>query len=221
MKIKYRVLLILCVFFIAPSCTSKSSTIFDQSVCNAPCWGGVTPGITNKDDGVGSISEVPYITRGSLDILDTENGEGLIVWQFNLSVPEKNGIAYFENGEIYLINLELKRKIPVSRFIEEFGVPNVIIPYSCWAETKWEHIVLLYTDIGLALTSFDPWIRPGRSFTEIKHNFKVEEVFYYEPSSFFDPGVFFRVSDAPLPEEIQENLQEWRGYGMYNYIECE
>lgn len=195
--------------------------MFDHSVCKAPCWGGVYPGITHKDDGVGSISEVPFITRGSLDILESENGEGHIVWQFNLSVPEKYGTAYFENDEIYLINLELKRKIPVSRFIEEFGDPNAIIPYSCWAETKWEHIVFLYTDLGLALTSFDPWIRPDRSFAEIRHNFKIEEVFYYEPSSFFYPGVFYRVSDAPLPEEIQESLQEWHGYGMYNYIECE
>jgi len=221
MKLKYRILLILCVLFITPSCTSKSSTIFDHSVCKAPCWGGVTPGITYKDDGVGAISEVPKINRISLDILNNDIGEGLIVWQFHYSVPEKYGKAYFENDEIYLINLELERKIPISRFIEEFGDPNAIIPYSCWAETKWEHIVLLYTDMGLALTSFDPWIWPDRSFAKIRPNFTIEEVFYYEPSSFFDPGIFYKISDAPFPESIQESLQEWHGYGMYNYIECE
>jgi len=193
----------------------------DQYECNPPCWEGITPGQTTSTIGFGFLSGVPEISQSTLARIDNEKGIGYYAWHFTQRTAEDYGRAYFDNDSIYIINLDLKRKLPLSRFIEEFGEPDIVIPHSCWAETKWEHVVVLYQDIGIALVSFDPWIRPERSSVNIQPKFKIEEVFYYDPLSFYIPGTFYKISDSPDIELVKENLQDWHGYGEYNYIECE
>ena len=193
----------------------------DQYDCFHPCWEGISPGQTTSNDGFGFLSEVAEINQSTLTRIDNENGTGYYAWRFTQRTAEDSGRAYFDSNGIYIINLDLKRKLPLSRFIEEIGEPDIVIPYSCWAETKWEHIVVLYQDMGIALVSFDPWIRPERSSVNIKPKFKIEEVFYYDPPSLYKSGTFYKISDSPDIELVKENLQNWHGYGEYNYIECE
>lgn len=203
------------------SCELNSSAILDQYDCIPPCWEGVTPGQTTSSNAFRFLSELTEINQSSLTRIDNENGEGYYAWHFINRTAEDYGRAYFYNDFIYIIDIDLKRKLPLSRFIEEFGEPNIVIPHSCWAETKWEHIAIIYQDMGIALVSFDPWVRPESSSINIQPNFKIEEVFYFDPPSFFEPGTFYKISDSPDIELVQENSQDWHGYGIYNYFECE
>jgi len=111
--------------------------------------------------------------------------------------------------------------IALSKFIEEFGEPDIVSIIPSWGEARYYTINIIYSDYGLALRKIIPSVFQSRSYIRIQPNLRVEEVYYFEPltvKSYTDTYYYF---DAPNLDIFQFSYQSWNGYGKYNIIDWE
>lgn len=220
---KYRIILPILILLsvIAFGCAQNKSVIIDQSSCHPPCWNGIVPGYTKSKEGLQYLYELPEINQSSIYVPELDSGKGSISWNFISVYSERFGRFYFDNNEISLIQFYMHNHIALSKFIEEFGEPDIVSIIPSWGEARYYTINIIYSDYGLALRKIIPSVFQSRSYIRIQPNLRVEEVYYFEPltvKSYTDTYYYF---DAPNLDIFQFSYQSWNGYGKYNIIDWE
>ena len=102
MKMKKNMVLILFFVFLMTSCAKTASSILTDNTCEAPCWRGITPGLTTKEEVQQKLIGMKDVDQDSItdtggDFQYWQNG---IAWSF-IDSAELGGAFYFHEKKIF------------------------------------------------------------------------------------------------------------------------
>jgi len=208
-KISLAKLTIVCIFFAYSiiACSSKSSmeTILANNSCTAPCWQGIIPGETKREEVIDLLENIPCVEKASIREADNPFGnyDGAFYWNF---LNQEKGIIYTRNGIVASIGLNELKKVSLEELIAEYGNPQTVI-------------IGIGMGDNLYLSGVE-FIYPGNEvkFQYLTHVNK-ERIITIAPTDFIDSVVF---ADQQFIEEGVQgemntgaSLFEWQGYNEY------
>jgi hypothetical protein len=190
-------------------------TIFSDDVCSAPCWNGITPGITSQNEALLLLSDMEEVSQISISVntyepeyLDTFN----IIISFGLINPPNNnstGRLFIINNTVEMISFTHDLNFTLAEAIELFGEPESvsIIPYRGYI------IGFLNREKGIFF-EYNTWDHQTTIEETIEPQINLESVVFFDTNlydTFIEIGSFSQREVSP--EEYVELLTPWNGYG--------
>jgi len=180
-------------------------SIFGNSSCALPCWQGIVPGITTRDEALTILRDSPLIQGESLLSQDFAADPGGVGWDWRGSISsleDRPNLGWSE-GIVREITIFPPSGITVEEMINGYGIP--------------ERVSVL--DVGIPE---DP--QYGVSLYYAHNGFEVRIfsiVGYHDAELKPSDPITFIVIFEPLPIEeylssfgfIVVKIPEWRGYG--------
>jgi hypothetical protein len=202
--------LLLSSLIVLVGCGCRGERVVFQDVlvsdCAPPCWRGVIPGTTSRQETLNLLKEPP----------DTEPGLQRIDWGWRCS---KYGSM--TQVEIYLDSNDMVESItlvdPDTQYtfqsvVDEFGSPTTVLMTPCAPDTDKGFLYLVYPERGLALGSgFVPTLE--RPWQQPSAEIPVLQWVYFDPiaSDLFSP-MGEPISGCGMP--YANETSPWRGFGL-------
>lgn len=202
---KLRVLLVLLVVVVvAAACAAppelrnpsflNDSSLVDNTPCEAPCWRGITPGVTVWSDALTILEDDATLADVKVETND-ETGERAATFQRRDGVP--CCLVYTRNGDVVdQMLLQLAPDNTVAEVIGNLGEPT----YFSGTEVSPEQAAaaLFYPERQLVVYAFVAGVAEG----EISPTSEVFAALY--------------LSEADMQTVLNEsNLHDWLGYDSY------
>lgn len=132
--------------------------------CEAPCWHGLIPGITQREELGSIIKDSPYILLDDADekenvfydITTKENVSGYEIW---LKCKKDPGywcvFLQFRENILYEMIIPLESEVTMEKAIENLGMPDGFLSNRINAETKGCDLALLWKDRQMFLRYYE------------------------------------------------------------------
>ena len=185
-----------------------------ETTCSPPCWEGIIPGVTTREEALSLLDESKMTTN------ESEEGEELygsqvdgIVFDLRRAEGQGSGIIGISE-ETELVNLIVLpfENICLEDAIETFGEPDAIFAplYSLL-----DHAYILWEDDGIIIHFYNRHIYPIEPDLCMPENTQYY-VYLYEPGlDRFEIPLPYLQSLLEL-ETLQDNyFHPWKGYGEY------
>jgi hypothetical protein len=181
--------------------------------CRAPCWEGIMPGITKRDEAFTLLKRVNYVKNVNL----VEEGnvtpapEGEINWRWEKSKSIDGRISYEppgSDGIVYGVFLEPEKGIKLSSIISAYGQPSHV----CVREIR--HDDIQPTPVEKHYSIKIVWLNNGFSvtgFNSINHGW-VDDNFVVDIIELFEPSLEGLRS---VGGSVANNLLPWQGYATW------
>jgi hypothetical protein len=184
---------------------SPRPDIFENPVCEAPCWENITPGITTKTEALALLSnneavdQPAYDTNQSFGKFDDEI-------RFSLYGKRLHGSILLIDDRVSTIILGQRVNIPFKRAIELFGEPESILIIR---SGEIYAALLLNPEKGIAYSYF-----LADRASQIQSEDVVTTVFFFSPKdyqSILDSGIL--TYHQMSAEKTLDGLKPWEGFG--------
>ncbi len=190
-----------------------SPNIFENPVCEPPCWEHITPGITTKEEAsivLSKLSEEQVTVDLQMEEVDNE---------IRFSSTDIDGSVVLTNNKVSLIILSPKVDITLQNAIELLGEPESVLVYQ---GGEYIGVTFFKPQAGIAY-SYTSWGQkrtpawapsPDWLWSEIRPNAEINFVTFfvlgqYEPVLGYGILSFHGLN----PEETLQQLCPWDGYG--------
>ena len=205
----------------SPSPTPRSTAIAtDWSVdwvkgvpCRAPCFNGITPGMTGATDVLTKLQNVPYIANIKDDVHSA--GNGTISWDWKGSLNQDNGgyIEYFHRNNqsiVMLTTLIFPTSVSLGSVIQTYGQPSDLIVKADYDADgrKYYYIGIIFRTVGIYLWA-DTYL-PTNPFPEISPELPLIRAEFFEPT---EDGFNTMLQITGLDKQYAEYHVAWQGYG--------
>lgn len=217
----FRCLLIIVIGEVLASCKPRPSTVLQDISCEPPCWYGITPGKSTKDDVKLLLPKITEIDPNSIEDTDITTGGTYdhIKWRFDSGDGDFGGVIYFRDGIVASIGIGPKKgAINLEDAIEKFGEPEFTYAYKEKGEIDRMVIFLLYPTKGYMFLYNSGQFRSGSDSVEPTH--PIEYVDYMDPMLFNElvtSHPFLGISQDLAT--LQQNMRPWEGYGDIFFFE--
>jgi hypothetical protein len=190
--------------------SGKHPSIFENPICEYPCWENITPGITTKDDALATLSKVDIVKQPIFDLRDTARGFSSEL-RFSLYDEKSSlsGSVLMMEDVVALIDFGTKLNLTLEQAIERFGTPQSILAFH--SNLMWVTFVDPQKGIAFGYSSAG---HPDWVYSEIRPEVEISEVM------FFDPKQYQQILDSGFlsyyllnSEETKSKLRPWNGYG--------
>jgi hypothetical protein len=147
-------------------------TLYDQSwltgkPCGAPCWYGLEPGVSSRDDSISKVKQIPFIDGNTASFSNPTVFPYDDVVGFGYKKPQDSTFVelFFEKGILEEITFPLSYRITFEQAVEKLGTPdgfsvwrNEGDGYGCELQVVWKNkrLVLKYDTGLLPIISFGP-----------------------------------------------------------------
>lgn len=219
MRNKFKYLLSLLIVFLV-ACSKSTSSLVDSEVCKAPCWRGMTPGITTEEDAKNLLLKMDDIDKNSI----TEESGYMKYWQNSIkwsfkNVDEGNGALYFHDDILVVLFSNYDRNLSLSRVISKFGNPDEVYASRMVLDSTTDTFIIYYSS-GICIELNTLRIKPkeiepktGQFSAQITPDEKIKYIYFFDNS----------VSASELNTTCywqydQDKIQEWNGYGYYIFL---
>lgn len=196
----FLMLFIIFLQLFVSGCSKTDSDLVGNEKCSPPCWMGIQPGKTTKDDAVKLLKEIEADGGGRLTILDT----GIIKW---LNNSKKNYYLYTDSDLIVKVEINFRTKsMDLDEVISLFGEPSNL--HLGKIRDGGYFISVFYPEKGLVFVAGG-----DKSLYEIYPSMPIALVYFLQPSDIVTivPSLFGK----DIVSETLANIQEWNGYGTY------
>jgi hypothetical protein len=180
-----------------------SVLVLDRT-CQAPCWLGITPGVSTSWGVTQRLLESDFVDAPTIDKHEWGPLEGLITWRFKRPAGDLAGFAYFDGETLSYLRILTLGAMSLSESLEKYGDPAAF-----WLEQRdrpteaWAQVNMIYPGLGCILeVRFDYTGQVIPASVILTEDAPIRAVIYFNPG---DPPVEFSV-----PEE---QLQQWAGLG--------
>src|SRR5690349_13314953 len=106
---------------------SKNRTVFNNPVCQPPCWQNITPGVTTKDDALVILSKIDFIDQSQIDMHRPSLGFDDEIRFLAYKYHPTSGSIFISGDHISMIAFESNLGTTVQRAIDLFGTPETIL----------------------------------------------------------------------------------------------
>lgn len=188
-----------------------SESIFGNDFCSIPCWEGITPGLTTKDQALSILRTSNLIKEGSVKSRDISADPGGVSWDWEGSVMSGQDYPYLSWHEGIVDNICIYPAYrTVDEFINRFGppekvevqeelaVPDLELPYYMW---------LYYPQRGFELLIIDI---PNDAEAQLRPSDFIATIVLHPPSTFEEYMSSFGFDASSL------NFPNWNGYGNFH-----
>lgn len=197
--------------------TSRPSVVLTNEACEAPCWYGIQPGVTNSQKAYDILSEIDVITNKSI-YGDYDKNDSVLSWYWYFQRPASDGggTVYFADDRVTAISLLTAPSLNLDNFIEKFGEPD-----QYWTEIgygdnrEYLEISLFYPTRGVAATLVID-IEGDSKQVEIKGSDRIMRVTFFDPSLLDDLLETRILIDTPKTARTG-SFNPWSGYGTISH----
>ncbi len=155
------------------SCRSQSvnletldPNLFDQSwltekPCGAPCWYGLEPGVSSRDDSISKVKQLPFIDENTVSPYQDEVG-----FQYKKPLDSNSVDLFFKKGILDEIIFPLGYRVTFEQAVEKLGSPDGYeiwltpggLYFGCRLDVIWENkrLMLEYSTGDISIISFGP-----------------------------------------------------------------
>ena len=189
-------------------------SILTDEPCAAPCWYGITPGVSDLEEVRQSLATNPHVDQASIR---EQQGTGDMVqvdW-LERGLFSGLGLLSLRNDVVERIDLRMRYKITLGQVVEKYGPPEKVAAWYARAAGTAYYIRLYYPSKGLLfLVDTRPRASPLGDTDVITEDMVITDVLYFAPTSIED----LLLSDLiPIGNEkgphMLERLQDWPGFG--------
>ncbi len=211
-KIHTRIFLSSMILFLISGClkSTDQETALSISTCQIPCWLGLEPVITSKEEFLEIINNNVYISDKPVSIDKRFSGEFGEIANFSIQLKgfgeETRGEIQFYQGKIALIYLVGDIGLTVEGAIAEYGNPEYIYIFSPTIESPKVIVNILYPSKGLIFDyqekNVDSEIDPDDEITGLA-------MFYPDQYKELAKSILF----SSTSKELKDWFFSWNGYG--------
>lgn len=197
---------------------NDDQSFLSEMVCEPPCWQGITPGVTTKEEALLILKGLPGIGPNSI----STHGEPWWIFDdilyFEHSSRDWDGEVYILNSKVVIIDFYGDLGINFSEAIDQIGKPEFVInipthggvpghPTAVYSITAFE------PNRGIGYT-FNTGDLPKRNRSELSPDTPITLVSYFDPDRYDEllEGEMFSMGFLGK-EETLKYLQPWSGYG--------
>jgi hypothetical protein len=215
LRILYLIVVLLLTLFVV-ACQPLPSMIDDNS-CSAPCWTGIIPGETNREEALEILKSSSLIKQDTITSANSQDNpyHDQISWD---SIYDTTGFIFLENNTVEVI-IFLDENVPLQELIQKYGDPDqvIIAPFQGSSFT----IYTLYLEKGIFLSGQKREI--DHSKIKIQTNDKINYIAYLSLSTY---QKFLEFTTTPLwfelPSDTVINIeslyQPWKENAEYMFI---
>jgi hypothetical protein len=214
MKVKFAVYIVFILLSFscsAPAVNDENhwwTLWLDNPSCLAPCWQGITPGITTTEQATSILKKIPGVEF-------TYTGEYGVSWKFNENDTDSGDLRVSENGVVSTIWIgnSIDKDLFLETIITSQGEPAYLEMYDCRLldnEKAMCPTILVYPNKGLLIDVFLE--DTGEAGT---HEINIQPSAIVSGVYFMKPGI---ENFKALPEFQEYELLEWKGYTVYSSI---
>lgn len=183
--------------------------------CAAPCWYGITPGISDLEEVRKSLATNPHVDQANIREQQITGDMVQVDW------PEPGlfsglGLLLLRNDVVELIVLRgMRNRLTLGQVVEKYGAPEKVAAWYAWAGGTAYYIRLYYPSRGLIFNvNTRPRASPTADTDVITEDMRATHVYYFAPTSMEDLllTVFIPVASEKGPRML-EKLQDWPGFG--------
>jgi hypothetical protein len=191
----------------------QPSLILTSDICDAPCWYGITPGLT---DSWSTYEMLSQITGVDLDSMQTGTvGGGAISyesWNFQLPVEDSMVTFYFENDIVNAITVLTVDSLTLEDFFEKFGEPD-----QYWTKighgdySDYLDVLLFYPEEGYLVEMVIDFTVDATQ-VEIKEKTPILGVTFFDPAQYNELLTTNILINQPVKAR-EGTFIPWTGYG--------
>jgi hypothetical protein len=203
---KILVFVILVVSIIGCEALPKPTDIFENPVCEPPCWENITPGITTKGDALKILSTISAVDQPIIDNNQNVPGYEDVIHFTLFNDLNRLGFIYILDGKVSNISFNYKLDLTIQEAIDLYGEPQSVLGIR---SGEIYAIEFLNPHKGVAYGYY-----PKNAATQIKPEDRIIDLTLFDPKTFellLDNGIFsWHQMNA---EEALKNMQSWEGFG--------
>jgi len=216
MKQIYKGLIVCFFILISSGCKTTTPSIL-TSVCQAPCWNEIVPGVTTQADLISKLSKIPTINSKSIVVVPRQ---GIYTSRVVLEAlsGEKIEVGLIDE-KVVVILFSGKLNLSFGEAIDKYGEPEDMLVFGSigrgflWGDAIHTFVHAISPSKGI-MFGYDASEAGWRWQSEIGSGVKLDRVYY------FDPKNFDRLADAGLfslgnanAKETKAAMVPWSGYG--------
>lgn len=211
------VAVLLLVIFAVNNVLLRPSVVLTSDTCEAPCWYGIQPGVTNSQNTYDILKEIDVIPENSIkEEYDRDGNITSWYWFFQRPAPDGGGTVYFSEDRATAISLLTATSLKLEGLFEKFGEPD-----QYWTEIgygdnrEYLEISLFYPTKGIVATLVIDTEGESKQ-VEIKGSSRIMRVTFYNPTLLEDFLETRILIDTPKWARTG-NFNPWMGYGTISY----
>jgi len=213
MKKNISFVMMIPLVFLLFSCQKNIGSKLSDSICQAPCWRGITVG-TNKDKAIESLYQMSDINQQTINMgkSDRPNMQYVINWKFQDSGESGNIIV--NNDVVSAFYFPLLTKLPLSTAVKIYGIPDYVLINKMVLDRVSSEVYLVYKR-GICL-EYQPSIWPFNDIDtyKIKANDHIDNIYYSDPS--IDEWPIKVCNIGFSSEDYEKYLSLWEGFSSYS-----
>lgn len=212
-----RILVILTLPLLALSCSQtqkkvnpkENPELADQSwltdkPCSAPCWQGIEPGISSRDEAIQIVKGLSFVDGESM-----RTNKSTII--FLCRIPSDISCVYmeFDDGILFYLQLYINYHLTINQVVDKLGPPNSYTIIRRGPEIKGCDAEFLWINRQLSVTYYEEPHNSGDDLCDIVNteNGKIPEGLYVQNANYMKAS------------EMEEKIQTVQRPGAgYNYI---
>ena len=208
------ILVFILIGFLLGGCQSlflTNQNVFDNHVCQSPCWMNITPGITTKEEALTILSKISFVDQPSVDMHRSVIGFDDEI-QFSVYSDRTAGWIYLSADRVSMIGFENNLSLTMQSATNLFGTPENMLVIRT---SLFDGVTLLNAKKGV---EFDYRLSEFQSLdtSNIQPNTKIYGVTFFDPNHYqqvLNSGILS--SYALNSSDTTKNLKPWNGYGSF------
>lgn len=191
-------------------------SILTDEPCAAPCWYGITPGVSDLEEVRQSLATNPHVDQASIREQQITGDRVQVDWLGHGLFSNFSGL-FLRHDVVELIDLRgMRNRLTLGQVVEKYGPPEKVAAWYAWGGGTAYYVRLYYPSKGLVLfVDTRPRASPLGDTDVIAEDMTVTEVLYVAPTSTIE-DLFLR-DLMPVESEqgsrMMEKLQDWQGFG--------
>ncbi|MFV0495686.1 hypothetical protein, partial [Mycobacterium sp.] len=202
------------------------------STCEAPCWFGIVPNVTTRQEVVEFLESGKITKPADLSFYENSEYNADIAYFYldnsgETEYPPPNELGstvniWFDKGVVKIIDMGPRTIRPMSQIIDLYGEPDRIVVMDSTSEEVVYAARLLYyegIDIRFSILEGSTGYSVQDDFAELSDNMRLTSITYVGPVTEETWGELFLVPQDSLSrmpfEQLVESSSPWNGMGMY------
>jgi hypothetical protein len=194
------------------SCKPVISGVIQDTSCSPPCWKGITPGQTTRQETLSILNALPEVDQSTIRPMSVVNVNDSYYWDF---IPHTGDIwarVFIDQDIVFAVNFFPDKKgLPLGTAIQYLGEPEKILVIWVNGDKSFVTIYSIYQSKGVVLASLImPYHRD--ELAEVNSETLVDGFWYFEPGLFTELMTSNYVVNLN-PEVLSQRIRPWPGYG--------